>query len=118
MLIARGVVWVVSNEPLHHAIIVGTVLVVGLGVLKGRYVISGATSRMIAHIQSLDERSAFWQVYSRSTYLSVVGMVGIGILCRWAGAQWNILWLIGYIYAAVGIALLTGSGVFWRELHS
>jgi hypothetical protein len=117
MLIVRGTIWVVSNQPLHHAIIVGVLLVVGLGVLKGRYVVSRMAGRMVSHIQQLQERSPVWQVYSGSTYLSILLMVGIGIACRFAGAHWHMFWLIGYIYAAVGIALLTGSGVFWRELH-
>ncbi len=114
MLIVRGAFWVLTNEPLHHAIIVGTLLVVGLGFAKGQYVISGVADRMITHIEHLEERSPIWKVYTVPTYLSVVLMVGIGISCRWIGAHWHIFWIIGYVYCAIGIALLTGSQPFWR----
>ena len=118
MLIIRGVVWVFANVPMHHFIIIGTFVVIGFGVLKRQFIVSRIAARMVSHIQSLDERSPFWKVYAVSTYLSIVIMIGIGILCRWAGSHWHVFWIIGYIYTAIGIALLTGSTQFWRELHA
>lgn len=115
MLIIRGAVWVFANVPMHHFIIIGTFIVLGFGVLKGRFIVSKMAVRMVNHIQNLGERSPFWKVYAVSTYLSILLMVGIGILCRLVGAHWHIFWIIGYIYAAIGIALLTGSTEFWRE---
>jgi hypothetical protein len=118
ILIIRGAVWVSANVPMHHFIIIGTFLVMVFGVLKGRFIVSKMAVRMVNHIHNLDERSPFWKVYAVPTYLSIILMVGIGILCRLAGAHWHIFPIIGYIYAAIGIALLTGSTEFWREWHA
>jgi len=118
MLTARGVVWVISNDPVRHLAAVGFSLVVVAGVLKGRFVLSCAAARIVRHIENLDEHSSFWKMYTLPTYLFVIVMVGLGILCRWAGSHWHIFWLIGYLYSAIGISLLIGSRYLWQAWSS
>lgn len=118
MLTTRGVIWVIGNAHMHDSIIYGFTLVMIFGLLKGRLILSSTAGRMISHIQNLDERSPFWKVYTPRMYLTVVLMIVFGILCRWAGAHWRIYWIVGYLYSVIGIALFTGSGVFWRTWHA
>ncbi|MHB1456880.1 MAG: hypothetical protein ACYC0V_08210 [Armatimonadota bacterium] len=114
MLTIRGIMWIVSNMHFHDSVIFGFTLVAIFGLLKGRFVLSGTANRMISHIENLNECSPFWKIYTPRMYWVVLLMICIGILCRLAGAYWHIYWIIGYLYSVIGIALFTGSGVFWH----
>jgi hypothetical protein len=118
MLTIRGVFWVVTAVHPHRFSIPGFLLVIALGALKGRFILSRTAARVISRIQQLDRHSPLLKVYSIPMYLTIFAMVGIGIACRWIGGHWHIYWVIGYLYTVVGIALLTGSSYLWRAWHS
>ena len=115
MLGVRGMIWVVADAHTHRLLLIIIPVALVLGILKGAAVLSKSAAQVAMRIRGLDERTPFWQLYSPSTYLLVIGMIGFGIICRLAGACWHFMGIIGVLYLIIGIALIIGSRTYWTK---
>jgi len=118
MLIVRGTIWVTSwvMKGHHPQWLLAAILPLAalVGVLKGVAVLRKSATKSAERIHLLAERTPIWQLYSPSTYLLVLGMMGLGFLCRWAGAHWHIVGFVGILYLIIGVGLITGSFAYWQ----
>ena len=115
MLGLRGIIWLLADTQMHRLLVVIIPLAAILGIVKGAVVLSKSAARSTARIRQLGDRTPFWQLYSPSTYLLVLGMMGLGVACRQAGAHWHVMGVIGILYLVVGIALITGCRTYWAS---
>ena len=115
MLGLRGMFWMLADAHTHRLLVMLIPLAVVLGFVKGATVLWKSAMRAIARIRQLGERTPFWQLYTPSTYLLVVGMMGFGIACRLVGAHWHVMGVIGILYLVVGVALITGCRAYWTS---
>ena len=83
-----------------------------IGFVKGRMVLPKVARKNIARIQTLPEQSPIYSTFSIKSWMLVLGMIIIGKTIRFLGAPH---FVVGAIYAAVGIALLLGSRVYIEE---
>ena len=113
MLGIRGMIWLLADAHMHRLLVVIIPIAAVLGIIKGARLLSKSALQVAARIHALDERTAFWQLFSPSTYLLIIAMMGFGITCRLAGAHWHFMGIIGILYLVVGIALITGSRTYW-----
>ncbi|HOS42578.1 MAG TPA: hypothetical protein PK794_02715, partial [Armatimonadota bacterium] len=89
-----------------------------LGVVKGSTLLARAARRISARIARLPAHTPIWRLYSPATYLMILGMMALGLACRWAGAHWHFIGTVGVLYVTVGVALLAGSRAYWTAGES
>jgi hypothetical protein len=85
----------------------------GVGLLKGKFVLDRMANRVIERVETLAEPNPFksvFQMFGAKTLALIAAMMGIGIVLRVAGVSFEIR---GLIYLAVGIALLWSSRCYW-----
>ena len=94
------------------ASIVGFVVALVIGGIKGRLVLPRVGKKNVARILALPEKSPLHMTFSAKSWLLVLLMIAIGRLIRFAGAP---PFIVGTIYTAVGVALLLGSTCYLGE---
>ena len=57
-----------------------------LGLLKGMVILRKTALRTAERISHFADCTPFWKLYSTPTYLLILGMMGLGFVCRWRGA--------------------------------
>jgi hypothetical protein len=82
--------------------------------LKSRYVLDKAAGRMIERIRARGDGRCIGGFLSLRTWVLVVIMAGSGRLLRGSPLPRTI---IGFIYAAVGLALLLSARRLWQAWH-
>ncbi len=82
-----------------------------LGFLKGRFVFSKTVSRVVQRILSLSLPIRFIDVYPRSYWILIGGMIGLGFLIKFLPIPVD---LRGLIDVAIGSALVNGSMLYFR----
>lgn len=82
-----------------------------VGLLKGHFALARSARRSITRIQNLPERSPFYQVFSKGTWILILAMMGLGMLVRHLSIQKSYR---GLVLATVGIALFWTSRHFWN----
>jgi hypothetical protein len=95
----------------NHLSIGGAAL--GVGLLKGKFVLDRTANGVIERIDTLAEPNPFksvFQMFGAKTLALIAAMMGIGIVLRVAGVSFEVR---GLIYLAVGIALLWSSRCYW-----
>ncbi|OPZ86775.1 MAG: hypothetical protein BWY76_00787 [bacterium ADurb.Bin429] len=112
-LCARGLLWLLADPRYHPWLGVLLPLAALIGLVKGGTLLARAARRISARIGLLPERTPIWRLYSRSTYLIILGMMTLGLACRWAGAHWHFIGTVGFLYIAVGVSLISGSRAYW-----
>ena len=110
----RGIIMVSQDSHTHGWLAVIVPLAALLGFLKGALVLRKTAARSAARIETMAERTPWWQLFNPATYLLIAGMMGFGVACRWAGAHWHVIGIVGVLYLLIGIALLFGSQAYWR----
>lgn len=86
-------------------------LCAALGLLKGHFVIGKSALRSIVRIQNMPERSPFYQLFSKGTWILILGMMSLGMIIRFLHIEKAYR---GLVLAAIGIALLWASRCFWK----
>ena len=81
-----------------------------VGFLKGHFVIGKSAQRSIARISNLPERSPFYQLFNKGTWILILVMMGLGMTIRFLGIEKSYR---GLVLSAIGIALLWASRHFW-----
>ncbi len=98
----------------YHFLVGGMAL--GVGLLKGQFVLNRTANRVIDRVQDLAEPNplkSVFQMFGWKTILLILSMMGIGVALRWAGVSFEVR---GLIYLAVGLALLWSSRCYWRGM--
>jgi hypothetical protein len=108
-LTVAGASWSADNESALRPAVVALALVVGA--LKGWFAIRPAANRVARRIETRGEGRCIGGFFSWRTWLIVLAMSGAGRLLRLTGLPAP---LLGFIYLAVGAALLIGSFWLWR----
>jgi hypothetical protein len=109
LLPSLGVVWILQRYGAVGLLFAAPCVLVG--VMKGRYILDGMSSRTIVRVQERDEPSFFAGFFSARSWLLVAAMMATGQILRRTGLPHE--WL-GFVYVAIGSALLLSSRVLWR----
>jgi hypothetical protein len=112
LLLVFGVWWVVHGHSRYAPGLV--VVAVGIGVVKARFVLARTARRMIDRILARGDGRCIGGFLSIRTWLVVVVMASAG---RWLRSGPIPHLIVGFIYAAVGTALLLASRHLWRAWH-
>ncbi len=105
-----GVAWTVA--AVHGASRAGLhLLAIAAGWLKGRLVLSRSARRTLARIEERGNGRCLGGFLSWWSWLLVASMILVGRLLRSSGLPGSVL---GPIYLAIGVALVTGSLTFWQ----
>ncbi len=123
-LLAAALIWSLVGTGL---LIFGIILLLGeygylllasallIGSLKGYFVLQRSAEKNISRIRGFTEKTCLGAVFSAKMWVLVLVMAGSG---RWLRLSSGISpGLIGFLYTAVGWALLFSSRLFWREWH-
>ena len=106
-LSGAGIVWCFSARRPWIPLVLG----VGIGVLKGIFIIARVAARNARRIIARGDGKCLGGFLSIKTWLLVAAMMGSGMVLRRSGIPRPVL---GVIYAAVGTALLAGSLSLWK----
>lgn len=127
MLLRKGLYFLVQGVLTPHSLCdrwqglfgspsqTGTALLVValvVGFLKGRLVLSKTVNRMVQRILSLEAPIRFVDVYPRSYWLLIGGMMGLGLVFRFGFIPID---MRGMIDVAIGSALINGSLLYFRS---
>ena len=88
-------------------------ITVGLiaGFVKGRFVLSKTTKRVVSRIVSLPDPVSFSQVYSKGYFFLIGGMVLLGMSMKYLHLPLEVR---GFVDVAVGSALMNGASAYFR----
>jgi hypothetical protein len=112
LLLFFGVWWMFRGHSRYAPGLV--VVAVGLGVVKARFVLIRAAGRIINRIRIRGDGRCVGGFLSIRTWLLVVVMASAG---RWLRSGPIPHLVVGFVYAAVGTALLLASRPIWRAWH-
>jgi hypothetical protein len=99
-----------------HLLVGGAAL--GVGLLKGNFILDRTANRVIERVGTLAEPNPFksvFQMFGAKTLALIVAMMGIGIILRVSGVSFEVR---GLIYLAVGVALVWSSRRYWAAIFS
>ena len=86
-----------------------------VGYLKSRFVLSKTVRRVSSRIASLSEPIRFVDAYSKSYWILIAAMVGLGVSFRFLPISVD---LRGMIDVAIGSALVNGAMLFFRAARA
>lgn len=111
-LATAGVWWVAgAGAAAAVPILVGAALV---GWAKGRFVLAPRAARNAERIVDAGDDRCIGGTFAWSTWVLVAGFVALGAVLRRSSLPRPIL---GFVYVAVGSALLIGAARAWRAWH-
>ena len=108
-LLTAGIRWTFQGTRWPGMWVAAAVLA---GSAKGKWVLERAARRASARIALRGDGTCLGGFLSWRTWLLVMGMMGLGAVLRRSAVPVGFL---GFVYGAVGAALLLGSRVFWAE---
>jgi hypothetical protein len=85
-------------------------LAVAVGFAKGFLVLAPRAAANARRIEGAEAVRPLTEAFTGATWVLVAGMMALGWTLRHSGLAWGI---VGWIYAAVGTALLVGSREAW-----
>ena len=109
LLLAFGARWLLSAHVRYAWELLAVAAVVGL--LKARFVLGRAARRTIERIRSRGDGRCIGGFFSLRTWAIVALMAGAGRVLRGGLIP---LPVVGFVYAAVGTALLLAARQLWR----
>ncbi len=104
-----GLVWTAEAEPPWPWLLVP--LAVAAGVAKGRFALDRAARRAAGRIRARGDGRCLGGFLSWRMWLFVLGMMVLGGALRRSSVPRPAL---GFVYTAVGAALLWGSRIYWK----
>ena len=87
------------------------VMAAALGYAKSRYVLDKTARRAVERIVERGDGKCLGSFFSYKSWLMVIAMAGAGRILR-SGVISRLL--LGFIYVAVGTALVLSSRIFWQ----
>ena len=85
-----------------------------IGAIKGRFILSKTAGRNLNRIQSLEPPIKVHQVFTKSFYGFIFGMMLLGVLLRTMNEYLGGYLVVAAIYCGIGTALIVSSLVYWR----
>ncbi|GEM_PF-2773846 len=82
------------------------------GLIKGRYVIAKSAHRLVTRIKDRGDGQYPWDFIPPKMWLLIALMMFMGFMLRHSSMMPLAIWSI---YTAIGIALLTGSILVWKN---
>lgn len=107
VLISFGIYWVQAAGSDAGYL----VLAAALGYAKSRYVLDKTARRAVGRIVERGDGKCLGSFFSYKSWLLVLAMAGAGRVLR-SGVISRLL--LGFIYVAVGTALILSSRLFWQ----
>ncbi len=111
VLVALGLYWTRPAGSMWPALLV---VAAAIGVIKARLVLAKAARRILDRIRTRGDGQCLGGFISWKTWLLVIGMMMLGRLLRGGLLPRPV---VGFIYEAIGVALLTGAIGLWRGLR-
>lgn len=105
---AAGTIWVRSSRSAWAWPLLAAAFAVGW--VKGRFLLAPRAAANAERIGAGAEHRPLHETFSAPTWALVAGMMGLGFLLRHSGIPRP---AIGWVYVAIGAALLFGSGAAW-----
>ncbi len=97
------------------AVFIALAIGVVVGAAKGKFVLSKSANRNKTRIDGLDESTLkIHQVYSKSLYILIGGMMLLGFLLRTYNAYLGGFIVVGAIYCGIGTALIVSSWTYLK----
>jgi hypothetical protein len=90
------------------------VAAVAAGLAKAAFILRPAANRVVLRIRALGDDRCIGGFYSWRTWMLVALMIAAGALLRGTGVS---LPLVGLLYLAIGVSLLTASWLPWRAWY-
>jgi hypothetical protein len=112
VLLGFGARWVLAGRTVQAWAILG--IAVFLGLLKGRFVLRRTADRMIERIRARGDGRCLGGFLSLRSWALVAVMAGAGRLLRGGLTSRTVL---GFLYAAVGSALLLAALRIWAAWY-
>lgn len=109
LLLYFGVLWAMSSSSSYRVVAIALAATVGLA--KARFVLWPSAGRIIERICIRGDGRCIGGFLSIYTWAFVALMAGLGRLLRGGILPRSI---IGYVYTAIGLALLVASARLWR----
>ncbi|MFT5052267.1 MAG: ferrochelatase [Chlamydiales bacterium] len=123
MLIVRGILMLRAaagppEESSNATLLTGAAIGLGIGALKGHYVLRRSAMRNRERMRKLKAAPA-WALFTGRMWFLISLMMGFGILLRRAAAAGNLggFTVIGAVYVGIGAALLASSWVYFAPDH-
>ncbi|MHC4611976.1 MAG: hypothetical protein ACYTAU_00155 [Planctomycetota bacterium] len=111
-LLIAGVRWSLTSErPLHPILLVAAAAV---GLTKALVILKHTANRVISRIRASGDDRCIGGFFSWRTWMLVVIMITAGTLLRRSDISRAV---VGLVYVAVGIALLSASTLPWRAWY-
>lgn len=108
-LLFFGIRWILTASGWLPALLV--LLATGLGYLKSRFVLRKSAARIVDRIRARGDDRCLGGFLSPATWLLVLAMMAAGRYIR-SGPTPQLV--VGFLYTAVGTALVLASFVVWR----
>ncbi len=83
-----------------------------LGYFKGKFVLEKSALKGVERICAFPNPTPLNRIYSAKYYILLILMIGLGVSIKYFGLSRDIR---GFVDMAIGIALLTGSLVYYRQ---
>lgn len=123
MLVVRGILMLQSaagppEESSTRTLLVSASIGLGIGALKGHYVLRRSAQRNRERIRKLRNAPA-WSLFTGRMWFVISLMMGLGILLRRAAAGGSLggFTVIGAVYVGIGVALLASSWIYFAPPH-
>ena len=101
----------VSTTCIAISVIMGLVI----GGAKGKFVLAKTARKNKTRINGLEEPVNIGQVFAKSFYIFIVGMMGLGFLLRTYPHLVGGYVVVAAIYCGIGSALAVASMVYWKN---
>ena len=112
VLLVVGVRWLLQADPPYVWVLLVLAVAVGWG--KGHFVLARAAQRMLARIISRGDGFCLGGFLAPVSWAFVLAMILLGRLLRGGLLPRS---LVGWLYVAVGSALLIGCRLLWRAWY-
>jgi hypothetical protein len=115
LLLSMGMFWMETGLGWGRALLVVIPFVL-IGMAKGHFLLDRVAKRSVARIAERGPDAPIWGFYGLRTWLLVGLMMGSGIALRllFNAEHWQFFYL-GFLYVAVGVALVLASRRMWAN---
>ena len=98
-----------------NGVAISVILGLIIGGAKGKFVLAKTAEKNKARINGLEEPVKIGQIFAKSFYGFILGMMGLGFLLRAINESIGGYVVVGGIYCGIGAALIFSTLVYWRD---
>jgi hypothetical protein len=111
-LLSAGLYWSLRTGTAHLGLVLAAAA--GLGLAKGHFMLNRTAGRIVDRIRHRGDGRCVGGFVSWRTWIFIASMMALGIILRHSPLPRRV---VGFIYVAVGIALIAGAVTLWRALY-